>query len=276
MKTIQNFSSPWTEWVFEKRNRSYGAYQMRLLEHHNQMKAVFFTAVFITLILGFSKLYFSQEKIEMTELYHSTTPIILTENPIYKPIPKIKMSQTPKEGTIQNSNQTPKIVANTSAPSSESPVYSTTIVQNDEIPLESSNYEGTADILGNSTSESPGAEGFTTSNTSGSNATTELVLVPDEMPQFPGGLAALIRFLTTNIKYPQIAKENGIEGTVLLSFIIDRTGRIKDGKIERWLGASCDEEALRVLQLMPSWIPGKMNGKPVAVKYYLPMKFVLK
>lgn len=105
----------------------------------------------------------------------------------------------------------------------------------------------------------------------------EIFTIVEEMPEFPGGgEKALLQYLSNNIKYPAIARENGITGTVYVTFEIDQNGRVKDAKILRGIGGGCDEEALRVVMNMPPWKPGKQRGKPVRVQYNLPVRFVLK
>lgn len=105
----------------------------------------------------------------------------------------------------------------------------------------------------------------------------EIFTIVEDMPEFPGGgEKALLQYLSNNIKYPAIARENGITGTVYVTFEIDQNGKVKDAKILRGIGGGCDEEALRVVMNMPAWKPGKQRGKPVRVQYNLPVRFVLK
>jgi TonB family protein len=99
--------------------------------------------------------------------------------------------------------------------------------------------------------------------------------VVEEMPQYPGGETERNKFLAINIVYPQQATENGIQGTVYVSFIVDLKGNITDVKVLRGIGGGCDEEALRVVKMMPLWNPGKQNGKLVRVLYNMPIYFKL-
>lgn len=94
-------------------------------------------------------------------------------------------------------------------------------------------------------------------------------------PTYPGGISKFYKTLFSNIKYPEAAKAAHIEGTVLLSFIIDETGNIDEIKVDRKLGSGTDEEAIRVLKLAHQWTPGKVDGYPVRVKFNLPVKFAL-
>ncbi|MDR0681666.1 MAG: energy transducer TonB [Dysgonamonadaceae bacterium] len=98
---------------------------------------------------------------------------------------------------------------------------------------------------------------------------------PEVMPQYPGGYEELTRFIFNNIKYPASAISQKIQGTVWCSFIINKEGLISDIQVERGVHISLNQEAIQVLKLMPPWIPGTINGKPVRVKSYLPLVFQL-
>ena len=100
--------------------------------------------------------------------------------------------------------------------------------------------------------------------------------VVEQMPSYPGGQSALFEYLNKSIKYPVVAEENGIQGRVIVSFIVERDGSITDVKVVKSVDSSLDKEAKRVVQSMPRWIPGKQNGSAVRVKYTLPVTFKLK
>jgi periplasmic protein TonB len=104
---------------------------------------------------------------------------------------------------------------------------------------------------------------------------TPIFTVVEEMPSFPGGDEARIKFLTENIKYPQMAKESGIQGTVYVTFVINEKGKVADVRVLRGIGGGCDEEAIRVVNLMPPWNAGKQSGKAVRVQFNMPIKFTL-
>ena len=96
------------------------------------------------------------------------------------------------------------------------------------------------------------------------------------MPEFPGGQEALFRFLSDNVKYPPIAQQNGIQGRVIVQFVVAKDGQIVDAHVVRTGGdPSLDKEALRVIKSMPRWIPGTQRGKPVRVQYTVPVNFRL-
>ncbi len=105
---------------------------------------------------------------------------------------------------------------------------------------------------------------------------SEIFVVVEEMPSFPGGDKALMRFLSDNLRYPSLALESRIQGLVVVQFIIDEQGKISAPTILRGIGGGCDEEAIRVINLMPAWKPGKQRNRPVKVRYNLPVRFQLK
>ena len=101
-------------------------------------------------------------------------------------------------------------------------------------------------------------------------------VVVEKMPEFPGGQQALFKYLSENVKYPVIAQENGIQGRVICQFVVNRDGSIVDVEVVRSGGdPSLDKEAIRVIKSMPKWKPGQQRGKPVRVKYTVPVNFKL-
>ncbi len=103
----------------------------------------------------------------------------------------------------------------------------------------------------------------------------EIFQVVENAPAFPGGDIARMKFLQDNIKYPAMARESGIQGTVYVTFVVERNGSVTDVKILRGIGGGCDEEAVRVVKNMPKWEPGKQRGKPVRVQFNMPIRFTL-
>ena len=103
----------------------------------------------------------------------------------------------------------------------------------------------------------------------------EIFMVVEQMPEFPGGMAELMKFLSKNIKYPTIAQENGIQGRVIVQFVVNQDGSIVDPVVMRSVDPYLDKEALRVISSMPKWKPGMQRGKAVRVKYTVPVTFRL-
>jgi len=103
----------------------------------------------------------------------------------------------------------------------------------------------------------------------------QIFQVVEEMPEFPGGMGECMKFLGKNIKYPTISQENGVQGRVIVQFVVNRDGSIVDPVVVRGVDPYLDKEALRVISMMPKWKPGKQRGKAVRVKYTVPVMFRL-
>ena len=103
----------------------------------------------------------------------------------------------------------------------------------------------------------------------------EIFTVVDQMPEFPGGMNRLAEYLATNIRYPQLARESGIQGRVFINFVVEADGSVTNVRVIRSLGGGCDEEAMRVVRNMPRWTPGRQRGRAVRVSYNLPVNFRL-
>jgi protein TonB len=103
----------------------------------------------------------------------------------------------------------------------------------------------------------------------------EIFQVVEEMPEFPGGMAECMKFLGKNIKYPTISQENGVSGKVIVQFVVNKDGSVVDPVVVRSVDPYLDKEALRVISTMPKWKPGKQRGKPVRVRYTVPVTFRL-
>ena len=103
----------------------------------------------------------------------------------------------------------------------------------------------------------------------------EVFMVVEDQPEFPGGTAALLEYLRKNIKYPAICRENNIQGRVIVTFVVNKDGSIVDIEVAKSVNPSLDKEAIRVISQMPKWKPGSQRGKPVRVKYSVPVNFRL-
>lgn len=106
-------------------------------------------------------------------------------------------------------------------------------------------------------------------------AEPDFFTIVEDMPSFPGGDGALLKYIAENVKYPPIAKENGITGVVYVSYVVDRDGSVKDVKVVRGADPFLDKEAVRVVKTLKGYKPGKQRGKPVPVQFTIPIRFVL-
>jgi protein TonB len=103
----------------------------------------------------------------------------------------------------------------------------------------------------------------------------KIFTVVEQQPEFQGGYEAMMNFIKKNMRYPASARRMGVDGTVYVSFVVSKDGSISEVKTIRGISADCDKEAMRVVSMMPPWRPGKQNGKPVFVRFVLPIKFKL-
>ncbi len=103
----------------------------------------------------------------------------------------------------------------------------------------------------------------------------KIFIVVEDQPSFPGGEKARMKYLANNIEYPQLARESGIQGTVYVTFVVEKDGSVTDVRVLRGIGGGCDEEAIEVVKNMPKWKPGKQRGKPVRVQFNMPIRFTL-
>lgn len=134
--------------------------------------------------------------------------------------------------------------------------------------------QSTNGVLPPPVSEQPLDELIQVESASAAEKTYEMFDI-QKAPTFPGGEAEMLKFLSANIKYPALARENGIQGTVVLSFVVQADGAVGEVTILRDIGAGCGKEVLRVVSMMPRWTSGEANGKPVRVRYTLPVRFKL-
>jgi TonB family protein len=126
-----------------------------------------------------------------------------------------------------------------------------------------------------SSTQSNGNKSVTLTEPNSSLQTTNAMIEPDKQPEFKGGQNAMIEYLIKEIKYPVKAKEDGIQGKVYVQFTVSKTGKVTDVKVERGVSTELDNEAKRVIESMPDWIPAEANGKKVEATMTLPIQFKL-
>lgn len=245
--------------VFENRNKSYGAYVIRRNYERTINIALLLTLALVFFIIVVPNVIDFIKTAKIAQDTKVTEAITLAEPPpIDKstPPPPPVVPPPPVQQTIKFTP--PKVVKDEEA---EEPPPTQEEVK--EVTVSTVTQEG--EKLIDLPPDPIGDEGEGTPFT-----------VVEEMPGFPGGEEALMKYLASNIKYPAIARENGISGRVYLNFVVSKDGKVKDVKVLRGIGGGCDEEAIRVVKNMPDWKPGRQNGRPVAVYYNVPVNFTLK
>lgn len=261
MKTEQ---IKWEDIIFENRNKDYGAYFLRKQYSKNVALGTIITiatlgVLFATpYIVEFIKGQQEQEVVETrTVKYTDLAP----PPPIQNTPPPPNLAIPPPVKTIIKFLP-PKVTDKEVVEEEEMPTIEE-IKQND---VGAESVEGTGEVV----FDEPVAE---VAKDEGDEDV--IFTVVEQSAEFPGGMEALAKFLQKNVKYPAIARRMGTEGSVFVSFVIDKGGVISDIAVVKGISAECDKEAVRVVGLMPPWKPGKQNGKAVKCRFVLPVRFKL-
>jgi periplasmic protein TonB len=262
--------------VFENRNKSYGAYVLRKqYDKHVRNGLIvgtllFLLIVFIPVISEFvSKIAGSLKKKEIIVKIDLVPPPSLNPEELPPPPPDVPPPPPPSRPTIR---YTPPVVKADEKVQDEEPPP--TIDELKGIAISTKTREGSDDGIPLDILDEYGT-GPTDPPLTEAPKKEEIHTRVEQMPQFGSGERELLEYLAKNIKYPTIARENAIQGTVVIQFVVDKDGSVTEPTVVREVGGGCDEEALRVIKTMPRWIPGKQQGKPVKVRYTLPVKFKL-
>jgi len=255
--------------IFADRNKSYGAYAIRSAYGNTIVKALSF------MLLGFGTF--------ISLAFYMSQKNNLPEESILPPLQdtSITITCTLKEPETKQPDQPveqPKTPA--SAPSG---ALSTNITDSTAVTTNTTATDPLAANTGSSTGTDPLGPTTTTGTGTSTIVTTPtvdvdpVVIIPDSPPEYEGGLSALYEFLGSKLRYPEIAKEIGKEGTIYVKFVVDQYGKVGSLSLLRGLGYGLDDEALRVVAMIPKFKkPGMLNGKPVGVYFQLPIKFKLK
>ena len=277
MSKIDLLNQQWIDLVFEGKNEAYGAYQLRRNTSNRNLLAILGLiagiAVIVGLFLGVGAA--SQAFSSATSEHETEVELEAAEE---------EVEEEEEEEIIYELQPEEELVAQETLMNSEK---FTAFEMDDEVKPEETSK--TQDEMAN-TEAAVAAVTFDQGSDEGQQVlqlnqkvvdevpdetATKVFDVVEQMPSFPGGDAALMSFLNKNIKYPVIAEENGIQGRVVATFVVERDGSITDVKVIKSVDPSLDKEAVRVLKLMPKWIPGKQSGKAVRVKYTVPVTFRL-
>ena len=254
------YAAPMDEIVFEHRNKTYGAYILRKLYNKNMNRALLLAVIILLAGLAYplASSYYAQRRANYIEKVANAEFMDMDKPKEEAPPPPPPPPPPPAE--LQ---QKVKFVA---------PVVTTEEVVEDVDIFNQDELSQTGNVAVDVTEEVAVEAKEEVIEVEESKPVFTIV---EEMPSFPGGEAERNKFLAENIVYPQQATENGIQGTVYVSFVVDSKGNVTDVKILRGIGGGCDEEALRVVKMMPAWHPGKQNGKLVRVLFNMPIYFKL-
>ena len=261
--------------VFEGRNKAYGAYLLRKLYNSHITKAAIIATILFLLFVSIpliAKLVEGEEEEEVverivTEVDLAPPPPIdeATPPPPPPPPPDLPPPPPPVRATVK---YTPPVVKRDNEVVEEEEIPDVEVLEevdagvktvegDPNAPLDLGEIDGTSDVVAEVVEEKP-------------------YTYVEQMPEFPGGETEMLKYLAKNIRYPAAAQRAGVEGLVVLSFVVSRTGEISEIQVVKNLGAGTDEEAMRVVKTMPKWTPGKQNGRAVPVRYTLPVRFTIK
>lgn len=276
MAKIDLISNEWADIVFQGRNKVYGAYQLRRgTSKRNIWSMVFVAAVAAVAYLGLAAYnsYQAAQKAKFEAEMEASLIETKKEAKVEKKTEAPKVEQVQKVEKVKSSIAfTPPVIKKDSEVKPEEEMKT-----QDELK-ETKTAIGAFDVKGND--EAGGTvlkavEDIATPEPPKQEEQNKVFDVVEQQPQYPGGMGALNQWLGSNIKYPVMAAENGIEGRVVVQFVVERDGSVSGVHVVRGVDPSLDKEATRVVSAMPKWIPGKQNGSAVRVKYTVPVTFRL-
>jgi protein TonB len=280
MNATNTYSSDFLDILFDGRNKDYGAYDLRRSQDRRVRNAIIGTASIALVIIGGYALSNRLVAADMHTRMDVVAPIVITDihpvvekPPVVTPPPPVRPASAPP--AVSSVTYTPPVITREEVrPEDEAPKIadignksvSTTTTSGDDVNgVDVSLLAGGTGVPGGNLVEGPKGEDRETVRT-----------FVEKMPSFPGGNDALAKFLSKNIRYPHMASDNGIEGRVFIQFVVDYEGNIKDVKaVGAIRGGGLEEEAVRLVKLMPKWTPGRQNGQAVSVQFNLPVSFQL-
>ena len=281
MAKIDLYDPKWVEMVFAGKNKEYGAYQLRKGTSGRNIKALLILVIAAALVGGFlAWKVIEQKQAEEQQAYMEAMELA-------------KLQQQAKKEEKKKEPVKPKIEPKKEIPvARETQKFTAPVIKKDELVKEENQVKQMDQLdakVAVGTKDEEGVKDRTVEAVRSDIAvaapppppapkpevSNKVFDVVEEMPSFPGGQAALMSFLSSNIKYPVVAQENGVQGRVIVGFVVERDGSITDVKVMRSVDPSLDREAQRVVRAMPRWKPGKQNGSAVRVKYTVPVVFRL-
>lgn len=270
MSKIDMTSAEWCDLIFSGKNREYGACEMRAASPKRHSVAVLL--VLILALIGFSipsllKMTVPKQKEVMVE--------VMTLSQLEEPV--IKQPEMKRVEAVAPPPPALKSTVKFTAPviKKDEEVPEVDEMKGQEELTQSSLTISIADVKGNDEEHGLDIADLKQVVVQAPAEEEHVFDVVEQMPQFPGGQVELMKFIAHNLVYPAYAQENDVQGRVICQFVVDKDGVVKHVTVIKSLDPSCDKEAVRVLGMMPKWIPGKQNGQPAAVKYTVPITFKL-
>lgn len=276
MSKIDLISSDWVDLVFEGRNKAYGAYRLRKSTTKRNILAM--VAVVLLLIVAFIILTVKnfvdeqRAKVAMTQVAELTN----YKQPEKKAEVKQKKVEVEPERVVERVKSSIKFTAPVIKKDEE--VKPDEELKTQDELMSTKTAIGTFDVKGNDDANGEilkAKDVIAEPEPPKHEEENKVFDIVEQQPLFPGGPAALIKYLSENTKYPVVAQENGVQGRVTVQFVVEKDGSISDVHVLRGVDPSLDKEAVRVVKSMPRWTPGKQNGITVRVNYRVPVLFRL-
>ena len=275
MAKIDLIDNSWVDLVFEGKNQSYGAYQLRKNTGSRNVKAML-----IMLAIGIAIAAFVAIKGVVENAMKSDVAIeadVELAKLAEKKEAKVEKKEEPKIEKVEVEKVKSSVKFVPPVIKKDSEVKPEEELKSQEELNKTNTAIGAFDVKGNdeAAGEVLKAKEVIAQPEPPKEEETKVFDVVEQMPSFPGGPSALMQFLSSNIKYPVVAEENGVQGRVVCTFVVEKDGSITDVRVIKSVDPSLDKEAMRVVKSMPKWIPGKQNGSAVRVKYTVPVTFRL-
>lgn len=279
MKNLANLNSPeWCDIIFEGKNKSYGAFQLRQTSSRRHIAAFGIVLLFVGVVATLPTL---ADKLsaknaagytsEMSDIYKTS----LME--VKQPEQEVVKPEIPEPPTVKHIKSIkyapPKIVANDEVTDTEMANISDIMDAKDSRIGAYSVPDGSTDSDAEFKKFADEVTGEKTTPRGNTGPTT--LQFAEVMPQFPGGEAEMYQFIKDNLRYPAMDQEIGNQGRVIIRFVVSKTGEIMNVELMKGVSQGCDKEAMRVVKSMPKWIPGRQNGDAVQVYFTLPIVFKL-
>lgn len=281
MSKIDLISGKWSDLVFDSRNKAYGAYAIRQQTGKRNvwsMLAVLLLGVLMYGGLQLKNKIDADREARLRQEQAAELSALEAEAEKKKDEPKVERQEIIQEKKevieeVKSSTafQVPEIKKDNEV---KNQVVSQDEVMEKKEAIGSFNVEGTND-KGATLKVEQQLKDEKVEEKPKEDLSRKVFDVVEKMPSYPGGNAALQRWLSSNITYPAAAAENGVEGRVIVAFVVETDGSVSDVRIARGVDPSLDREALSVVKRMPKWIPGMQNGSPVRVKFNVPVTFKL-
>jgi protein TonB len=278
MSQIDLIDNRWSDLMFENRNKEYGAYVLRRQTTARNIKSIITVLILFALVMVYmvAKNAYDDYQAKHQAQTQVTELTALQEQ---KKEAKVERKEVVKQEKVEQVVEKVKSSIKFTAPviKKDDEVRPEDEMKSQDEIMNSKVAVGFANVIGNDENGEvlKAKEALVTEPVKPKEEENKVFDVVEQMPSFPGGMAALMAYLQKSIKYPPVAEENGIQGRVVCTFVVERDGSVTDVRVAKSVDPSLDKEAVRVVSAMPRWIPGKQNGQSVRVKYTLPVTFRL-